>query len=313
MSELKFLVPLSLAVVILNTTAIYVIVRTKAERRKSTTLILASLLVGDILIGAVLIPSRIIEIHLLKNAAFAYIYAYVLFVAVFNVAFLTWEKYVSITKPLWRRKIGNGTMMTIITINWTLPGLITLIPLCWEYSSDKKLLIAVYRYILVAIILSTIVAVVVFQGLILKGLYLFWKGKRGSRHQMLSSTSIHGNQPFRKKVKSFSLVIAVTMSTIVTWLPTIILNFRPDWSTPLMINLSLYSFFVNSLVDPILTLIFNFDFFLNSLRQKRVSKPMKRITTSNGGCQETIIDLAIFKNNENETEPSTRITTVQIH
>ena len=312
MSELKFLVPLSLAVVILNISAIYVIIRTKADRRKSTTLILVSLLVGDILIGAVLIPSRIIEIHLLKNAAFAYIYAYVLFVAVFNVAFLTWEKYVSITKPLWRRKIGNGTMMTIITINWTLPGLITLIPLCWEYSSDKKLLIAVYRYILVVIILSTIVAVVVFQGLILKGLYLFWKGKRGSRHQMLSSTSIHGNQPFRKKVKSFSLVIAVTMSTIVTWLPTIILNFRPDWSTPLMINLSLYSFFVNSLVDPILTLIFNFDFFLNSLRQKRVSKPMKRIT-SNGGCQETIIDLAIFKNNENETEPSTRITTVQIH
>ena len=312
MSELKFLVPLSLAVVILNISAIYVIIRTKADRRKSTTLILVSLLVGDILIGAVLIPSRIIEIHLLKNAAFAYIYAYVLFVAVFNVAFLTWEKYVSITKPLWRRKIGNGTMMTIITINWTLPGLITLIPLCWEYSSDKKLLIAVYRYILVVIILSTIVAVVVFQGLILKGLYLFWKGKRGSRHQMLSSTSIHGNQPFRKKVKSFSLVIAVTMSTIVTWLPTIILNFRPDWSTPLMINLSLYSFFVNSLVDPILTLIFNFDFFLNSLRQKRVSKPMKRII-SNGGCQETIIDLAIFKNNENETEPSTRITTVQIH
>ena len=300
-SDFKFLLPLSLAVVLLNTTAIYFIVKTKGERRKSTTLILVSLLVGDIFIGVILIPTRIIEIKIMKSAAFPYIHAYILFVAAFNVAFLTWERYVSITKPLWRRRIGNRTIITILSINWTLPIFISLIPLCWEYSNKKRVFTAIYRYILVVILLATILTVVIFQSLILKGLYKFWKGKRVVKREVLATTSRHGNsnQPFRKKLKSFFLVIAVTMSTISTWLPTIILNFRPDWSTTWMIQLSLYSLFVDSLVDPILILVFNFDLLLNLLRQQRAIRSMTRQQRGNRR-QETTLNLVRLKKADEE-------------
>ena len=295
--DFKFLLPLSLAVVILNTTAIYVILRTKGERRKSTTMILVSLLIGDILIGVVVIPARIIEIHLLQSAAFPYMYAYILFVAVFNVAFLTWERYASITRPLWRRRIGNGTIITILVINWTLPGLISLIPLCWEYADSKRVITTAYRYVLVTILLTTVLVVVAFQGLILRGLYYFWKGRRGGKCQVLAIPSKHAHcsQPFKKKLKSFLLVITVTMSTILTWMPTIILNFRPDWSTTWVTKLSLYSFFVNSLVDPMFILIFNSDLVPSLLRQRRASRSMHKQKT-NSGSHETTVDLVKFKN-----------------
>lgn len=278
-SDFKFLVPLSLGVVILNTIAIYVVVKTKVERRKSSTLILVSLLVGDILIGAVVIPARLIEIHLLKSSAFPYIYAYILFVAAFNVAFLTWERYVSITKPLWRRRIGNGKMITILVINWTLPAFISLIPLCWEYSKIRILITKIYRYVLVTILMSIVATVVVFQVLVLRGLFIFWKGKRQGKQRVLTKASRHGssNQSFRKKLTSMFLVIAVTMSTIATWLPTIILNFRPDLVTTWVTKMSLYSFFVNSLVDPIIILLFNFNLCLRLLRQKREKRSTKEM------------------------------------
>ena len=298
-SDFKFLLPLSLVVVILNGIAIYIVVQTKGERRKSNTFILVSLLVGDILIGAVVIPARIIEIHFLKSAAFPYIYAYILFIAAFNIALLTWERYTSITKPLWRRKIGNGKMITILVINWTLPAFISLIPLCWEYSKNRKTITQIYRYVLVVILLSVVATVVVLQALVLRALFVFWKGKKGGKNPVLTKTTRSGRQSFRKKLSSAFLVISVTMSTIVTWLPTIILNFRPDWVTTWVTKLSLYSFFVNSLVDPVLILMFNFNLCLRLLKQRRALKSRRR-QRSTRKSQEMTSDVMRLRTIDNE-------------
>ena len=215
----------------------------------------------------------------MKSAAFPYIYAYILFVAAFNVAFLTWERYTSITKPLWRRSIGNRKIIIVLAINWTLPGFIALLPLCWEYSKMQPLMRSIYRYVLVTVLLFIVATVVIFQTLVLRGLFILWRGKKRNRSSMLTKASKHGqsSQSLKKKLTSMFLVVAVTMSTVATWLPTIILNFRPDFVTTWVTKWSLYSFFVNSLVDPIFILMFNFNVHLRLMRQKRVRRLSTRM------------------------------------
>ena len=267
-SDLKFLVPLSASVVILNTLAIFVIVKTRAERRKSTTLIFVSLLVSDILIGAVVIPARIVEILLLQSAVFGYIYGYVLFVAAFNVGFLAWDRYASVGRPLWRRQLGNGKVICVIAFSWLIPAFITLIPLSWRYAGNsiRTLSTSIYAYLLVAILIIILVAVVLFQVLLMQGLYGFWKGHK--RNQKLSQVFQNTtSRSFRRKVISTVLVIGVAMSTIATWLPTIILNLKPEWATTWVLKWSLYSFFVNSLVDPVLVVALNFHVYWRVSRQ----------------------------------------------
>lgn len=267
-SDLKFLVPLSASVVILNTLAIFVIVKTRTERRKSTTLIFVSLLVSDILIGAVVIPARIVQILLLQSDVFAYIYGYILFVAAFNVGFLAWDRYASVGRPLWRRQLGNGKVISVIVLNWLIPALISLLPLSWRYASKDiyNLSSAIYTYLLVAILAVILVAVVIFQVLLMQGLYRFWKGHKRN----LTPSQAFQNSPsrnFRRKVISTVLVIGVAMSTIATWLPTIILNLKPEWAVTWVLKWSLYSFFVNSLVDPVLVVALNFHVYWRVSRQ----------------------------------------------
>ena len=291
-SDLKFLVPLSISVVLLNSLAIFVTISTRAERRKSTTLTLVSLMVSDILVGAVVIPMRIIEILLLQSAAFPYIYAYILFVAVFNVAFLAWDRYASIARPLWRRQIGNGKMITILLMSWAVPALISFLPFCWTHSPRyQETMKKIYRYFLVAILLTTVVTVVMLQLFVMHRLYIFWRSNKRGKQQVLTRASKHGSadHSFKRKLTSTILVISVTMSTVATWLPTIILNFRPEWITTWVAKLSLYSFFINSLVDPSLILLFNFRLFMRARRQR--GRKWGNTARSNGFPQTEVIKL----------------------
>ena len=269
-ADLKFLIPLSTSVVILDSLAILTISKTSTERRKSTTMILKSLLVSDILIGAVVIPVGIVEALLLKSEVFSYIYAYILFVAAFNVLFLALDRYASIGRPLWRQLISNGRIANILASTWLVPALISLLPLCWRYSQQHKMAFnAFYRYLLVVILLIVILVVSVLQFLVMYELYRFWSKSRKNSICRKASQSSRTVGHFRRRVTSTFLIIGLTISTILTWLPTIVLNFSPMSMRRWMAKWALYAFFVNSLVDPVLVLCFNFGGVLAKCRQQR--------------------------------------------
>eukprot|EP00794_Sanderia_malayensis_P005193 gene5193-5848_t len=286
LSDLKFLVPLSVSVMVLNSVSIWLVNKTRGVRKKSTSRILISLLVSDMLIGAVVIPTRVIDVLLHQSAVFPYIYAYLLFVAAFNVFVLTWDRYTSIGRPLQWKFVGNGRISKILVAVWVVPAVISLMPLAWVHNSvSSSILPLIYRYLLVTILLVVILVVSIFQGLLVYELHCFWYGKRDKDAARLSAGAGNGsprkrNGSLRKRVASLALIVGVSFGTIATWLPTIVLNFRPEFMTTWVAKLSLYSFFINSLVDPILVIAFNFEAYLvNTARNRRLAmkKRMKYI------------------------------------
>eukprot|EP00794_Sanderia_malayensis_P005180 gene5180-5832_t len=242
LSDLKFLVPLSVSVMVLNSVSIWLVNKTRGVRKKSTSRILISLLVSDMLIGAVVIPTRVID--------------------------------VLCTKALYSRgSLGRS-------------GCDQFDATCMGAQQCQQLDFAViYRYLLVTILLVVILVVSIFQGLLVYELHCFWYGKRDKDAARLSAGAGNGsprkrNGSLRKRVASLALIVGVSFGTIATWLPTIVLNFRPEFMTTWVAKLSLYSFFINSLVDPILVIAFNFEAYLvNTARNRRLAmkKRMKYI------------------------------------
>eukprot|EP00794_Sanderia_malayensis_P005597 gene5597-6286_t len=264
-SEWQYLAPISAFVTLLNIAAIIVICNTRKDRRKSTTFLMISLLISDASFGAVLMPVRIVEIWMTYHGVFPYLYAYFIFVSAFNSFCLALDRYASIVKPLWRRRIDDSIVTKGLIVTWSVPLVLSLLPLSWTYSMGyDSNATTVYGNVLVGILMLIVACIVIFQLLLVHGLYRYWLSLR--RTNMLRSFrgQVQVND-FKVKRNSSLLCSCLIISTVITWLPTIVLNFI---DLVLLSKVSLFALMVNSLFDPLLVILCNSKKVLRAFRRK---------------------------------------------
>ncbi len=256
LSEWQYLVPISAFVIVMNIVAITVTYKLREERRKSTTVLVISLLLSDAMFGAIVLPSRIIEIWLAKSDVFPYVYAYVLFVSAFNSFCLALDRYLSVVKPLWRRRISTGTVKKGLVLTWTSPLFLSLLPLSWVYSIGyNSIATIIYAYVLVGILIIIMSCIVVFQSLVMYYLFRYWSSLRKGRLRR-SNRGRSQSMEFKQKLNSSLLCTCLIITTVITWFPTILYNLVP-YEIPGLSKVSLFSLMVSSLFDPFLIIIFN--------------------------------------------------------
>ena len=271
-SEWKALLAVAVAGVIANVTGIFVCLKSRRDRRKSTTAIMISLLLSDMLFGAVLIPVRIVEIcfngygHM---PIFFYIYAYLLFLSAFNTLFLSFDRYASVIKPLWRRLIGTRTIVKGLFLAWFSPAVISLLPLTWSYTAGYNSKITkIYSHVLLALLCFILLAVVSLQARVLCGLFMYWSSSK--KKDTLRKTKGNGKSQIRRerrqKLNSTVLFLSLITTSVVTWLPTIAYNIKPF---PELTKVSLFALMANSIVDPLLIIGFNINSMVKRLRKKQ--------------------------------------------
>ena len=163
LSEWRGLLAFAVVAVIEDVAATVVCIKTQRDRRKSTTAVMISLLLSDMLFGAVLMPVRIVEISLngrVKLSVFYYVYAYLLFLSAFNALFLSFERYASVIRALWRRLISTGTILKGLFLTWLSPAVISLLPLTWSFIAgyDSKVT-QKYSHFLLALLCFNLLAV----------------------------------------------------------------------------------------------------------------------------------------------------------
>lgn len=252
--EWHYLAPMSLLVVCLNIIAIMVTLKTKNERRKSTTALISSLLTSDLLIGAIVLPCRIVEIWYHRSPVFGYIYAYFLLLSALNTLYLSLDRYTSVMHPLWRRLLRTSTILKGLVITWSFPCLLSLLPLAWQFSGKSNGSV-VYAYFFVCFLCVVIIAVVVLQLLVMCGLLRYWAAfKRRMPSQRSNQIHSRNLSAFAKKHKSTLICTCLIFSTMLTWLPTIILNL---YYSDTLVKISLFSILFNSAIDPIVIIAFN--------------------------------------------------------
>ena len=252
----------------INSVGITICIVTKQERRKSTTALMVSLLCSDMLFGAVLIPVRVIDIWFVKSDVFLYIYAYILFLSAFNALFLSFDRYASVIKPLWRRLVETRTIIKGLLITWVVPGVLSLLPISWThatgYSSQAT---NIYRYLLLTLLCAILVSIVILQGLVFVGLVKYWTASKRKNFPLRRSHSGGCNpaKEFKKKLCTCSLFVCLITTSVVTWLPTIVYNIMPF---PHLSTISLFALLVNAVCDPLLIISFN----VRSLRRRRAER-----------------------------------------
>ena len=255
-SEWEFLVAVAVIVVLVDLAAIAVCIKSRHDRRKSTTVVMVSLLASDALFGAVLLPVRVIELCNRKNAVFPYIYAYLLFLSAFNALYLSFDRYASIMKPLWRRLIGTRTICRGLVITWTIPAVISIMPLSWVYVIGYNSQVTkVYTYILLGLLCLILISIVILQLLVVLGLLRYWSSsKKKMPLRKNQGRRDHPVKELKRKINSSIFFFSLIATSIVTWLPTIIYNISPF---PELSTVSLFTLMGNALIDPLLVISFN--------------------------------------------------------
>ncbi len=254
MSEWRYLVPISSLVIILNLIAVIITLKSRKERRKSTTALMVSLQASDATFGAIILPVRMIEIWLAYSEVFPYVYAYLVLVSALNSFSLSLDRYASVVKPLWRRLISNGTIMKGLLVIWICPLLVSLIPLTWTHVTGyNSLATFIYSYCLVGILIFIMLFIILFQALVMRGLFQYWS-KLKKDASMRQSLRGRNSSEFKQKLNSTMLCSCLIITTVLTWLPTIIYNFIDEAS---LSKFSLFALMVNSMFDPFLVILFN--------------------------------------------------------
>lgn len=279
-SEWKALVVVAVIVVGFDLTAILVCLKTRKERRTSTTALMISLLFSDMLFGAILIPVRIVDVYLQESSIFRYIYAYILFLSAFNALFLSFDRYASVIRPLWRRLISTRKIAKGLLATWLIPALISLLPLTWAYITGYNSEITkIYSHILLAILCLILCSVVLLQVRVLCGLFRYWSTSK--KKEPLRRTPGGGQSTVRKdlsrKVNSTVLFLCLIITSVVTWLPTIIYNITPF---PELTKVSLFALMINAVVDPLLIIGFNIKSIVKRLKSGEDFQQITQTTRS---------------------------------
>ncbi|XP_020909795.1 probable G-protein coupled receptor No9 [Exaiptasia diaphana] len=255
-------VGLTIASVLVTTTnagVIFMVLCIK-ELRTYTNIFVVSLAISDTLTGAIFFPLYIFPHSIVTG----YLIFFILIAGVMNLCAVTWERYVAIIEPFrYKGKLKKSQKKILIAI-WSIPSLVTLIPLAWEADSKTTY----HKYFNVSTLLILVIIPYVF---IVAAYIRIWLRLRSHTAQMRKRINMTNEQREGarraslegKTVKVFFVVVSVFL---VSWLPVIymtivgvVLN-RPDLIPPLLSEISLFTIAGSSMINPILYALMKNDF-----------------------------------------------------
>ena len=261
------------AVVVSNTLVCILFCRYHRLRTITNTFIV-SLAISDLMVATVFLPT-----YLAGLAISPYIIAYILFAYLFNFCGITWDRYQAVLKPLsYRSNVTRTVVYKILALVWTIPFLLAIIPIFWEYRLGIKLFAErIYQGFLVTIVIICSVLIC----------WAYSKIFRATRRQVkwmieMSQTNariVNNSQPIRlprqlskrlsvnisTEVKAAKVFALVGLTFAVCWLPLIIINVffaigYPDLLPIAFLDVSLYSLVGNALADPLIYSFYKSDY-----------------------------------------------------
>ncbi|XP_020892991.1 octopamine receptor 1-like [Exaiptasia diaphana] len=243
----------------LNLLVCFAVYRIK-KLRTITNYFIVSLSAADLLVGIVFTPTYIID-HYAKTIIAGYLIAFILFASIFNLAAVTFERFIALTRPFQYRSLMNTRHVgIIISIAWISPLIICLLPLAWN-TDNTATIHAVYKVILVVLILLPILVMICIYAKLL-GVVRSFILRNKSRASAGNKT---GNRVGREE-KAAQVFASVFGTFLICWGPIIYINicevadagrtFVPEE----LIYVSFYTLQFNSIVDPIIYAFFKRDF-----------------------------------------------------
>ena len=274
---LDYSVPLTVigfAVLVSNGLVCILFCRFRALRTITNTFIV-SLAISDLMVATVFIPT-----YLAGLAVNPYIIAYILFAYLFNFCGITWDRYQAVLNPLmYRSVVTRAIVYKILALVWTIPLLLAIIPIFWEYRNGVKLLAGrIYQGILVALVILCSGSICWAYGKIfgatrrqVKQMIEMHETNARFEHSVLPDRQSGRSMRKRRsitisnEVKAAKVFALVGGTFAVCWLPLIIINVFSalDYShiiPNVFLDVSLYSLVGNALADPLIYSFYKSDY-----------------------------------------------------
>ena len=240
---------LSVFIVLANLT-VCVLVFLKKSMRTYTNGFVVSLAFSDMLIGSVLIPA---VLDLPNSPVQGYLISTTLLSGVFNLAAVTFDRYVSVLKALHYEEIMRKYFTKLIAVSWLAAVSISLIPLVWG-TDTSTLAHKVYVFSVMAF------CVVAPYALIFWGYCkIFQQVKKSIKRERELIASVRKMTQRKNKltseVKLAQVFIIVAVMFVLSWLPihymtTVDEIGRSDLIPNDLRIVSLYTIALGSLVNP---------------------------------------------------------------
>lgn len=241
---------LSSLVIAANLT-VCVIVYQRKSMRTYTNGFVVSLAFSDLLIGSVLIPAALVS---LASPAMDYLVSITLLSGVFNLAAVTFDRFVSVLKALQYENIMRKNFTRMIIASWLLAILISLIPLIW--NTDNSMLVHKIYIFSVSALCVLLPFAFIFTGYF----KIFQQVKRSVKREKAITASVRKTLDRKNKnsseAKLAQVFVIVAVMFVLSWLPvqymTIVYEIgRPDLIPSDLSIVSMFTIALGSLVNPI--------------------------------------------------------------
>lgn len=228
-----------------------VLVYIRKSMRTYTNGFVVSLAFSDMLIGSIVIPASLI---IPDSKAMGYLVSITLLSGVFNLAAVTFDRYISVLKALRYESFMRKNFSRMIITSWTAALLISLIPLIWE-TDERKIEHKIF-------VLSelTLCALLPYMFIFAGYFKIFQQVKRSVERERLITASVRKSLHQRNKISSEAklaqVFIIVAVMFVLSWLPiqymTIVYEIgRHDLIPNHLSTISLFTIALGSLVNPI--------------------------------------------------------------
>ena len=225
------LVPITLVILAVNMLVLVVFLKTK-HLRTPANYVLFSLAVNDFMTGALNIPlfifvgftpiisSNTVRFHL--GFLLTTVHTLTAIISVYHVAIATFEKYLSIIRPITHRLIKRRTVIKVCLMVWFISTVIGFIPFAWIDENDHP---EGAKYF-VSYIIFCFVGVFFFPYIFM--IYAFLKILRAIASGVGQSGTNETKEKHKKKLarERKSIMLFVTMATAfsICWFPWFLLQ-----------------------------------------------------------------------------------------
>ena len=131
------LVTFSAIIIIVNGFIVTLFITTKKLRKRPANIMICSQACADLYTGIVFIPLCLVK-NKDSEAILPFLSGYMLYVALFNLLALSFDRYLAIIKPLLHYKLMDKRYIRkIVVLVWTVPLGLILVPLFWWFENSK--------------------------------------------------------------------------------------------------------------------------------------------------------------------------------
>ena len=276
----------------------YMFYARKRLRRKPENALFFSQACADLMNGVIIIPVYILDDMEIITDVMEFLVVYTVFVSLFGLLAITIDRYLGITRPMWRRAhFTIRSLSTELSIVWLVPLLFSMLNLVYILHPTAEML---HRALHCALV---IINSICYSIIILLHLVTYIKARNNKRtkpsvdiepnitdkRENVSDKEVEDHElkvmhlkelesgsetnglvttkclSIEEEMKLIKFTLILFVFYLIGHVPTIYLNFllsigRNDLVTASLTDLSLYSFLLNSVFNPVLCLLIKRDF-----------------------------------------------------